>query len=408
MLADQIRHWLGEYAVLGNLSIFILTLLFAGLVYIVVKKIVLKIVTKLIRNTKVKFDDYILESKVFERLTQIVPVLIIYNTIYFFPEWQDIIDRFTGILIAIILSRSLASLLTGLTNYYSTLDIAKTRPIKGYVQILNLIIYMIAIIFVIGLITGESPWELLAGLGALTAVILLIFRDTILGFVASLQIAGNDLVHVGDWIEMPKFGADGNVIDIALHTIKVQNWDKTITVIPTYKIIDESFKNWRGMTAAGGRRIKRAVYIDLNSVAFCTEQMLDRFEKINLIKDYIKTKREKLSAFNQEGKNKSDAMNQRRLTNIGTFRVYVEAYLKSHPKVHKNLTCMVRQLAPGPHGVPLEMYLFTNDIEWTNYEAIQADIFDHIFSIVSEFGLRMYQQPSGQDMSRIQFIPSEA
>lgn len=408
MLADLIRQWLGEYAVLGNLSIFILTLLFAGLVYIVVKKIVLKIVTKLIRNTKVKFDDYILESKVFERLTQIVPVLIIYNTIYFFPEWQDIIDRFTGILIAIILSRSLASLLTGLTNYYSTLDIAKIRPIKGYVQILNLIIYMVAIIFVISLITGESPWELLAGLGALTAVILLIFRDTILGFVASLQIAGNDLVHVGDWIEMPKFGADGNVIDIALHTIKVQNWDKTITVIPTYKIIDESFKNWRGMTAAGGRRIKRAVYIDLNSVAFCTEQMLDRFEKINLIKDYIKTKREKLSAFNQEGKNKSDAMNQRRLTNIGTFRVYVEAYLKSHPKVHKNLTCMVRQLAPGPHGVPLEMYLFTNDIEWTNYEAIQADIFDHIFSIVSEFGLRMYQQPSGQDMSRIQFIPSEA
>jgi miniconductance mechanosensitive channel len=407
MLAEQIREWLGEYAAFGNLFILMLTVVFAGVVYIIAKKIILKIATKQISKTKVQFDDYILESKVFERLTLIIPVLIVYNTIYLFPEWIDFIDKFTGILIALIISRTLTSLLTGLTHYYSTLEIARTRPIKGYVQVINLIIYLIAIIFIIGLITGESPWELLAGLGALTAVLLLIFRDTILSFVASLQIAGNDLVHVGDWISMPKFGADGDVIDIALHTIKVQNWDKTITVIPTYKIIDESFKNWRGMTAAGGRRIKRAVYIDLNSVTFCSPEMLDRFEKINLITDYIKAKREELSGFNQEDKNNTSTLNKRHLTNIGTFRVYVEAYVKSHPKVHKELTCMIRQLAPGPHGVPLEVYLFTNDIAWINYEAIQADIFDHIFAIVSEFNLRMYQQPSGQDMSRIQFIPSE-
>jgi len=407
MLAEQIRNWLGEYAAFGNLFIFIFTVIFAGLVYIIFKKIILKVATKLIHKTKVKFDDYILESKVFERLTLIIPVLIIYNTVYLFPEWQDFIDKFTGILIALIIARTLTSLLTGLTNYYSTLDIARTRPIKGYVQVVNLIIYLIAFIFIIGLITGESPWELLAGLGALTAVLLLIFRDTILSFVASLQIAGNDLVHVGDWISMPKFGADGDVIDIALHTIKIQNWDKTITVIPTYKIIDESFKNWRGMTAAGGRRIKRAVYIDLNSISFCTDEMLDHFENIKLIGEYVKNKRDELAGLNRDDASKPGTINQRRMTNVGTFRIYVETFIKSHPKVHKNLTCMVRQLAPGPHGVPLEIYLFTNDIEWINYEAIQADIFDHIFAVVPEFGLRMYQQPSGQDMSRIQFVPPE-
>jgi miniconductance mechanosensitive channel len=406
MLDKLFKNWFGEYAIFGDYFVLALTFLLAGVVYIIAKKIVIKVATKLIYKTKIKFDDYILESKALERLTFIIPVLIIYNTIYLFPEWQSFIDRFTGILIAIIISRTITAVFTGLTNYYSTLDVAKTRPIKGYVQVVNLLIYLIAFIFIIGLITGESPWELLAGLGALTAVLLLIFRDTILSFVASLQIASNDLVHVGDWIEMPKFGADGDVIDIALHTIKVQNWDKTITVIPTYKIIDESFKNWRGMTAAGGRRIKRSIYIDLNSVAFCSETMLDHFEKIKLIAGYIKTKRDELNRLNQAEHSAAEILNQRRLTNIGTFRVYVEAYVKAHPKVHKSLTCMVRQLAPGPQGVPLEIYLFTNDIEWVNYEAIQADIFDHIFSIVQEFDLRMYQQPSGQDMARIQFVPT--
>lgn len=405
MIAEQIKQWLGEYAAFGNLFVFLFMAVFAAIIYIIVKRIVIKVASKLIIRTKVKFDDYILESKVFERLTLLVPILIIYNTVYLFPAQQALFDKLTGILIAFIISRAVTSLLNGLTNYYSTLEIAKTRPIKGYVQVVNLIIYLIAFIFVIGLITGESPWELLAGLGALTAVLLLIFRDTILSFVASLQIAGNDLVHVGDWIEMPKFGANGDVIDIALHTIKVQNWDKTITVIPTYKIIDESFKNWRGMTATGGRRIKRAIYIDLNSVAFCSEEMLDRFETINLLKDYIKKKRKELAGFNSKDKKTTESLNQRRLTNIGTFRIYMEAFIRNHPKVHKNLTSMVRQLAPGPNGVPLEVYLFTTDIEWVAYEAIQADIFDHFFSIISEFGLRMYQQPSGQDMSRIQITP---
>lgn len=400
---DKINNWMGDLAIFGNFTAFLLIILFAYVVYVVTKKITLKVATKLIRRTKSKIDDHILESRIFERLTLIVPVIIIYNSVYLFPEWATIIDKAIGISIALIVSTSLTALFNGLSNYYSTLEISKIRPVKGYVQVINLLIYLITLIFIIGLITGRSPWELLAGLGALTAVLLLIFRDTILSFVASLQIAGNDLVHVGDWIEMPKYGADGDVIDIALHTIKVQNWDKTITVIPTHKLIEESFKNWRGMTASGGRRIKRSIYIDLNTIQFCTQEQTSRFEKINLLSEYIKTKKKELEE--SRDINDSEKINRRRLTNIGTFRKYVENYVRSHPKIHKGMTSMVRQLAPGSNGLPLEIYVFTNDTAWVNYETIQSDIFDHILAVVPEFGLRVYQQPSGQDMSRIQFIP---
>ncbi|MCB0282781.1 MAG: mechanosensitive ion channel family protein [Calditrichae bacterium] len=399
-MTENLKKWISEFTPFGDFVLFLLLFALAIIVFLVLKKIILKIAEKFIRRTKIKFDDYILNSGVFERAALLIPVLILYNAIYLFPGWESFFKNGSGILIAIIISRTLAAFTTGLSNYYSTLEIARQRPIKGYIQVLNLLIYMVAVIFIIALLTGESPWELLAGLGALTAVLLLIFRDTILSFVASLQIASNDLVHVGDWIEMPKYGADGDVIDIALHTIKVQNWDKTITVIPTYKLIEESFKNWRGMTAAGGRRIKRAIHIDLNTIEFCTDEMLDRFEKIRLIADYIQNKRTEIS---NDPKNKeNENINKRRLTNIGTFRIYIEKYIQSHPKIHKDLTCMVRQLAPTAQGLPLEIYMFTNDTAWVNYEAIQSDIFDHILAIISEFGLRVYQQPAGHDMARIQ------
>ena len=406
MNVEQIRVWLDQYGPYGELLFFILIIVFAVIVQFIVQKITLKIAGKLIRRTKVKFDDYILHSKVFERISLLVPVFIVYNTRFIFTEWTGLFDKMFGILAALIIAGSLTRLLTGFSNYYVTLEIARTRPIKGYVQIVNLFIYLVAFIFIIAVVTGESPWELLAGLGALTAVLLLIFRDTILSFVASVQIASNDLVHVGDWIEMSKYGADGDVIDIALHTIKVQNWDKTITVIPTYKVIEESFKNWRGMTAAGGRRIKRAIFVDINSISFCSDEMLDKFEKIKLITEYVRGKRKELSEENVNSADDQEIVNRRRMTNVGTFRIYVEKYIKTHPRVHKEMTCMVRQLAPGPQGLPLEIYLFTNSVEWTVYESIQADIFDHILSVVPEFGLKVYQQPSGQDMSRIQFNPA--
>ena len=254
----------------------------------------------------------------------------------------------------------------------------------------------------IGVFTGKSPLAILGGIGAMTAVLMLIFKDTILSFVSSIQISGYGLIHKGDWIEMPKYGADGDVIDIALHTIKVQNWDKTITVIPTSKLTEDSFKNWRGMTQSGGRRIKRSVNIDLNTVKFCDEDMIERFGKIQLISEYVKNKQEELNKYNEENNiDETQLVNGRRMTNIGTYRAYIEAYLRSHNKINHDLTYMVRQLAPGPSGLPIEIYAFTNDIAWLNYEAIQADIFDHILAVTSHFNLSIYQNPSGYDISKI-------
>jgi len=236
----------------------------------------------------------------------------------------------------------------------------------------------------------------------MTAVILLIFRDTILSFVASLQISSNDLVRVGDWIESPTFGADGSVLDIALHTVTVQNWDKTFTIIPTHKLIDESFKNWRGMQLSGGRRIKRAVYIDISSIRFCDADMVERFKRMHLITEYVQRKQEELKRHNQEHNiDESVLVNGRRMTNVGTFRAYIDAYLKNHPLIHKDMTFLVRQLAPGPTGLPIEIYVFTTDTAWANYEAIQSDIFDHILAVVPQFDLRVFQEPTGQDFKQL-------
>ena len=236
----------------------------------------------------------------------------------------------------------------------------------------------------------------------MTAVLLLIFRDTILSFIASLQITSNDLVRVGDWIEVPKFGADGDVKDIALHTVKIQNWDKTITVIPTHKLIDETFKNWRGMAQSGGRRIKRSVLMDIESIKICDDALVERLKKIHLITDYVQDKLLELEKYNVEQQvDTSSPVNGRRMTNIGTFRAYVVAYLRQHKKIHRQMTFLVRQLPPGPNGLPLEIYVFTNDTAWANYEAIQADIFDHILAVVPEFDLRVFQNPTGRDFSSL-------
>ncbi len=289
-----------------------------------------------------------------------------------------------------------------INSYYETLPASRERPIKGYIQVLAIIMYIFGTIYAIGMLTGQSPWVILSGIGALTAVILLVFKDTILSFVAGIQISAYDLLHVGDWIEMPQYGADGDVIEIALHTVKVQNWDKTITVIPTYRFTQDAYKNWRGMTQAGGRRIKRAVYIDQNSVKFCDEEMIRRFERIYLIRDYVRQKKAEIEEYNRSiVADTSDVVNGRRMTNLGTFRAYAEAYIQNHPKVNKNLTMMVRHLAPGPNGLPIEIYLFTNDIRWKNYEAIQADIFDHLLAVIHQFDLRIFQNPTGNDFRRI-------
>ena len=236
-------------------------------------------------------------------------------------------------------------------------------------------------------------------MGALTAVLLLVFRDAILGFVAGIMISVNNIVRVGDWIEMSKAGADGDVIDVSLTTVKVQNWDKTITTIPTYDLISDSFRNWRGMKDSGGRRIKRPLYLDVQSIRFADEELIKRWEKIDLLKDYLKKKREEIQKANEErGTDLTILGNGRRITNAGTFRAYCVAYLKAHPQIHQDMTFLVRQLAPTEHGLPIEIYVFSKDQVWANYEAIQADIFDHLLSVIGEFDLHIFQKPSGLDM----------
>ncbi|MEC4678590.1 MAG: mechanosensitive ion channel domain-containing protein, partial [Nitrospirota bacterium] len=253
-------------------------------------------------------------------------------------------------------------------------------------------------ILIISALLDETPFYLLSGLGALTAVFMLIFKDAILGFVAGIQLTANKMVTHGDWIEMPKYGADGDVLEVSLTTVKIQNWDKTITTIPTYALISESFKNWRGMSESGGRRIKRAITIDMSTIQFCSDEMIEKFSKIRPIKVYIETKMKELTEYNTiHDLDDANIVNRRRLSNIGTFRAYVVAYLENHPKIHQDMTFLVRQLAPGEHGLPIEIYVFCNDTAWARYEAIQADIFDHLLAAVPEFGLKVFQNPSGND-----------
>ena len=279
---------------------------------------------------------------------------------------------------------------------------SKKISIKSYIQVAKLLVNIFGFIVVIAILTGRSPVYFLSGLGALTAVLLLVFKDTILSLVSSVQISSNDLFKVGDWIEAPQFGADGDVIDIALHSIKIQNWDKTISIIPTNKLLDSSFKNWRGMSESGGRRIKRSINIDMNSIKFCSNEMTERFRKFKVIGRHINQKLSEIEKFNTENNVVDDGqINGRSLTNIGTFRAYIEGYLRNHNKIHDEMTFLVRQLSPSSSGLPIEIYVFANDTDWINYESIQSDIFDHLLAVVPEFDLKVFQHPSGSDFNKI-------
>ncbi|MBW1718632.1 MAG: mechanosensitive ion channel [Deltaproteobacteria bacterium] len=355
------------------------------------------------RRTEYKWDDILIEKGVFNHLAYLAPAIVLYYGVHFFsPSITESAKRIIGAYVFINIILCLGKLLTAGEAIYNTYPISKKYAIRGYVQTLKIIIYIFGLIIAISLLIDQSPWVLLSGIGAIAAVLIFVFKDTILSFVASVQILINDMVRVGDWIEMPKYGADGSVVDMALHTVKVQNWDKTITTIPTYKLIEDSFKNWRGMSDSGGRRIKRSILIDQSSIRFCDDEMIEKFKKIQILNEYVTRKKAELDAYNKKhGIDINQVVNGRRMTNMGTFRAYVIAYLRNHPKIRQDLTFLVRQLAPTPEGLPLEIYVFSNDIVWANYEAIQADIFDHILAVVSEFGLRIFQKPSGHDLERI-------
>ena len=299
---------------------------------------------------------------------------------------------------------SASSLLSSVLEIETLTRKAKRSMMQGYVDGLKIVSYVLGAIFIISIFTGRSPWGVLSILGGLTAVILLIFKDTILGFVASLQISALDLVRVGDWIEMSQYGADGDVISISIHTVKVQNFDKTITTIPTYAMVSSSFKNWRGMQESQGRRIKRPLLIDLHSIRFCDEDLLTRLKKIEILKEYLDSKEEEIKTYNTTHSfTASTPLNVRRQTNVGIFRAYINAYLKNNANINPDMTFLVRQLPPTDHGLPIEVYVFSKDQKWANYEAIQADIFDHLLAAAPEFGLRLFQLPSGHDLRSLNF-----
>ncbi len=388
---------------LGWTVVIIGIILGAVVANFIAKQILLNVINRLIRKTRITWDDYLIEHKVFTRLSHIAPALVIYFAATGFPPgWQDYLQRFSTVYIIFAGLLVLSAFLNAVVDAYQRLETSKQRPIKGYIQVAKLIIFIFVGIYAVGILLDKSVMPILTGLGAMTAVILLVFKDSILGLVASIQISSYDMVRLGDWIEMPKYGADGDVIDITLNTIKVQNWDKTISTIPAYALISDSFKNWRGMSESGGRRIKRAIYIDMNSVKFATEEMLARWNRIQILKDYIKRKREELEKYNKEHNiDESVMVNGRRMTNIGTFRAYLVAYLKNHPKIHQDMTFLIRHLHPTEKGIPIEIYVFSNDQVWANYEAIQADIFDHILAVIPEFDLKVFQSPSGADIQNL-------
>ena len=389
-----LTHTLGGLATLLAISV---------IADLIAKRQLVKLALGVARRTTQKWDDILLQHNVLGRLAQAVPALFIYFGIALVPDLGDtitaVIQNVALAYLALMMTLVISATLTAANAIYTEYPIAKNRPIKGYVQVAKIVVYVLGAVIVVSALIDRSPVVLLTGLGAMTAVILLIFRDTILSLVASVQLTSLDMIRVGDWLEMPQYNADGDVIDVALHTVTVQNWDKTITTIPTHRLISESYKNWRAMSESGGRRIKRSIDIDISSVRFLTDDEMQRFEAFTLLREYVARKRTELTEYNVALKGPDSAkVNLRRLTNLGTFRAYIWNYLRNHPEIHREMTLLVRQLQPGDTGIPIEIYCFTNTTEWAAYEDIQADIFDHILAQCGEFDLRVFQALSGADV----------
>jgi miniconductance mechanosensitive channel len=381
----------------------LILLVAAALAAYITKRLWLAMVRVLVTRTHSTWDDALVHHNVFGKLGQIVPAVLMYKGISLVPDVPDWLDAVVENVAAAWMVLAIAAVANGalsaVNTIYDATPAARERPIKGFIQLGQIVVWAIGIILTIAVLIDESPVIMLSGLGALTAVAMIVFQDTLLSLVASIQLTGQQIIRVGDWLEMPSYNADGDVIDVALYNVTVQNWDKTITTIPTNKLVNGAFKNWRGMTEAGGRRIKRSVRVDINSIRSLTDAELKRFSEFALLKDYIATKDNELQAYNAALDSPGEGgVNLRRLTNIGTFRAYIYNYLKNHPKIHTDMTLIVRQLESNNDGVPIEVYCFCNDTNWFNYEGIQSDIFDHIFSIAPEFGLQIYQSPAGMDL----------
>jgi len=412
-MLEIIKDWISSYGldsstaeILARGLVLFLIIVLSVIAYLVAKHFILKGLAAIISRTATTWDDMILKKRVFNRLAHLAPAIVIYMSIAIpFVGYDWLIALTTGLALIYMIIMGIMALdafLNAALAIYTTYEVSNRIPIKGFIQVFKIIIYFISAIFIISILVNKTPMYLFSSLGALTAILMFIFKDAILGFVAGIQLSANRMVANGDWIEMPKYGADGDIIEIALTTVKVQNWDKTITTIPTYALITDSFKNWRGMSEAGGRRIKRAISIDMNTIKFCSEEMLQRFSKIQYISSYVEKKQKELDENNKQKQvDHASLVNGVRMTNIGTFRAYVKSYLDNHSMISKDMTLLVRQLAPTEHGLPIEIYVFSKDKVWGNYENIQADIFDHILAVLPEFDLRVFQDPSGADFSKL-------
>jgi miniconductance mechanosensitive channel len=390
-----------------EVSIVVLTIVVfavAFLMYWLLRNYLLKLIRQVTLKTTNRWDDALLKSRMFHRILRLIPLTFILLCLdRLAPGQMELIKHVVFATIILIGARSVEAFLDAVSEIYHSDSNSQRKPIRPLFQALLIVLYLFAGIFIISVLLNKEPWHLFGLMGGLTAVTMLVFKDTILGFVAGIQLGANDMVREGDWIEMPKYGADGDVIEVTVNTVKVRNWDKTISTIPTYALISDSFKNWRGMSESGGRRIKRSICIDMNTVRFADEALLKKFQCMELLKEYVEKKQEEINADNSERKIdlSSTVVNGRRQTNLGIFRAYLVNYLHSNPKIHKGMTFLVRHLQPTPQGLPIEIYVFSSDKNWANYEGIQADIFDHILAALPEFDLRVYQQPSGRDIASL-------
>jgi miniconductance mechanosensitive channel len=406
---EQLSSWLTRqglnHALVGHLVLglrIVAVIVVAWIAGRIFRTILQRVVYPLVQRSRTHWDDAVLQHGVLTRLAYLAPALIIY---FLLPPLlvdhvrsQAFVVGLTRAYIALVLTMAGDSFLSAMNQITRSYELSRRAPMEVIAQALRIALWVIGLIFIISAIFDRSPLVFISGLGAMTAVTMLIFKDTILGLVAGFQISGNDLIRVGDWVSMPKYGADGNVLEVGLITVKVQNWDMTISSIPSQSFVNDTFRNWRGMTDSGGRRIKRAVYIDMTSIRFCDEDMLQRFRRMQSIHDYIDQKQAELAEWNRKNSvDESTVVNGRRLTNVGTFRAYLVAYLQRNPNISPDMTFIVRQLPPGPQGLPIEIYVFSKDQRWVQYEAIQSDIFDHVLAVIPEFDLRVFQEPTGAD-----------
>jgi miniconductance mechanosensitive channel len=398
--AESAHFW----TLFTSTALIILIIIVATLV---IRQLLLRFLLNWIKGNKYQWDDALLKNQVIKKISWFIPIILVVLSIdILIPADSSLhvfLKRMMQVFAVIVGVLSINAILSSTADIYRLLRKKRADMLQGFIDAAKIITYIVGVIFIISIFSGMTPFGIISVLGGMTAVTMLVFKDTIVGFVASIQLTTTDMVRVGDWVELPAYGADGDVISMSIHTIRVQNWDKTITTVPTYALVANSFKNWRGMSDSGGRRIKRALMLDINSIRFCDTELLSRFEHIRLLKDYLASKSTELEDFNRthDFEDSSLLINGRRQTNIGVFRAYVIAYLKSNPIINQDMTFLVRQLAPTQYGLPLEIYVFSSDQRWAHYENIQADIFDHLFAALSDFDLRAFQNPSGFDMKQI-------